>query len=221
MTQHLHPIGAALQRLVMVSGRSGFWETALLRAAEAYHAAVELEARTTHQGAAVVGEALDRFHRSLSRSAGVRSAMKHWNGLDPAGRTFIEMRLRLAGSERSDPTSLNLTDPSDLAALRAAVGAARRWLGEKPGAEHGAPIRALVVEVAGVYRQATGTRPGLSSSQAVAGPSYSTPFEEVLMAVLAEAGTPLSLEGARSLYRDELRNKSKKVWLEEKVAQGL
>jgi hypothetical protein len=210
-----------LQRLVLVSGRSGFWETAFLRAVEAYHAAVEVEARTAHQGAAVVGDALDRFHRSLSRSAGVRSAMKHWIGLDPAGRAIIEMRLRLAGSARSDPTSLNLTDPSDVAALRAAVRAARRWLGEKPGAEHGAPIRALVVEVARVYRQSTGTRPGLFSSQAVAGPSYMTPFEEVLMAVLAEAGTPLRLESARSLYRDELRNKSKKVWLEETVAQGL
>ena len=53
MTRLSHPIGAALQRLVLVSGRSGFWETAFLRAVEAYHAAVEVEARTAHQGAAV------------------------------------------------------------------------------------------------------------------------------------------------------------------------
>ena len=146
--------------------------------------------------------------------------MKHWNGLDPAGRTFIEMRLRLADPLRSGFAGMNLTDPSDLEALRDAVGRARRWLGDKPGTEHGAPIRALVAEVARVYRQATGKRPGLSSSQAVAGPTYMTPFEEVLVAVLAEAGTQLSLEAARSLYRSELRGKPKKVWLEATVRQG-
>jgi hypothetical protein len=107
---------------------------------------------------------------------------------------------------------------SDLAALGDAVGAARRWLGEKPGAEHGAPIRALVRDVARGYQQATGKRPGLSSSETVAGSSYATPFEDLLVAVLAEARKPLSLEAARGLYRSELRNKSKKFWL---VDEGL
>ena len=213
-------ISTALNRLALVSATLGSWEAALLRAVETYRAAVQVESQTSRQGATVVGDALDRFHRSLSRSAGVRSAMKHWNGLDPAGRTFIEMRLRLADPLRSGFAGLNLTDPSDLEALRDAVGGARRWLGDKPGTEHGAPIRALVAEVARVYRQATGKRPGLSSSQAVAGPTYMTPFEEVLVAVLAEAGTQLSLEAARSLYRSELRGKPKKVWLEATVRQG-
>ena len=214
------PIGAALHRLALVSATLGFWEAALLRAVKTYDAAVQVEAQTSQLGAPVVSDALDRFHRSLSRSAGVRSAMKHWNGLDPAGRTFIEMRLRLADPPRADFASLNLDDAEDRAALRDAFGGARQWLGKKPGTEHRAPIRALVAEVARVYRQATGKRPGLSSSQAVAGPSYMTPFEKVLVAVLAEAGTPLSLEGARSLYRNELRNKSRKVWLEETDTQG-
>ena len=209
MTLLSRPIGAALHRLALVSATLGFWEAALLRAVKTYDAAVQVEAQTSQQGAPVVSDALDWFHRSLSRSAGVRSAMKHWNGLDPAGRTFIEMRLRLADPLRSSFAGLNLTDPSDLEALRDAVGGARRWLGDKPGTEHGAPIRALVAEVARVYRQATGKRPGLSSSQAVAGPTYMTPFEEVLVAVLAKAGTPLSLEAARSLYRSELRGKPK------------
>lgn len=170
--------------------------------------------------APVLAHELDRFHRSLSRSAGVRAATRPWNCLDPAGQTFIEMRLRLADPPRAGFASLNLDDTEDRTARRDAVGAARRWLGDKPGAEHGAPIRALVAEVARVYRQATGKRPGLSSSQVVAGPSYMTPFEKVLVAVLAEAGTPLSLEAARSLYRNDLRNKSRKVWLEEMGTQG-
>lgn len=213
-------IGTALNRVALVSATLGSWETALLRAVETYHAAVQVESQTSQLGAPVVAHELDRFHRSLSRSAGVRSAMKHWNGLDPAARTFIEMRLRLADPPRADFASLNLDDAEDRAALRDAVGGARQWLGKKPGTEHGAPIRALVAEVARVYRQATRKRPGLSSSQAVVGPSYMTPFEEVLVAVLAEAGTPLSLEAARSLYRNELRNKSRKVRLKKTGTQG-
>ena len=213
-------IGIALNRLALVSATLGFWEAALLRAVETYDAAVQVEAQTSQLGAPVVAHELDRFHRSLSRSASVQSAMKHWNGLDPAARTFIEMRLRLADPLRSSFAGLNLTDPSDLEALRDAVGGARQWLGKKPGTEHRAPIRALVAEVARVYRQATGEQPGLSSSQTVAGPSYMTPFEEVLVAVLAEAGTPLSLEAARSLYRNELLNKSRKVRLKKTGTQG-
>jgi hypothetical protein len=38
-----------------------------------------------------------------------------------------------------------------------------------------------------------------------------TPFEELLLAVLGEAGAPLSVEAARSLYRSELRGKPKKT----------
>ena len=181
---------------------------------------MHLEARTSQQGAPVVAHELDRFHRSLSQSARCRTSVKHWSGLSPEGRTFIEMRLQLADPPRAGFARLNLDDAEDRAARRDAVGRARPWPGDKPGTEHGAPIRALVAEVARVYRQATGKRPGLSSSQVVAGPSYLTPFEEVLVAVLAKAGTPLSLEAARSLYRSELRGKPKKVWLEATVRQG-
>jgi hypothetical protein len=206
--------------LKLVGGTVGFWEVILLQAIATYHFAKEWEAKRSGQGVLVVARRLDSFHRSLSRTANLRATMKHWAGLSSEGRTFIEMQLRLGGPSHQSFEDLDLENTSDLAALRDAVGAAKRWLGEKPGAEHGAPIRALVRDVARVYQQATGKRPGLSSSETVAGSSYTTPFEDLLVAVLTEAGTPLSLEAARGLYRSELRNKSKKFWLFDKGLQS-
>jgi hypothetical protein len=208
----------AMSRCAVTSGTVGLWERLLLGAVQSYRSATALEGDIATLGAAAVARRLDSFHRSLSRTANLRATMKHWAGLSSEGRTFIAMRLRPGGSSHQSFEDLDLENTSDLAALRDAVGAARRWLGEKPGAEHGAPIRALVRDVARVYQQATGKRPGLSSSETVAGSSYASPFEDLLVAVLAEAGTPLSLEAARGLYRSELRNKSKKFWL---VDEGL
>lgn len=204
-------ITSALSRCSTRSGTLGLWEATLVRSIESYHSARRQEEQIEEQGAAFVAKELSAFYRSLSRTASERATASHWNGLSAEGRTFVEMRLRLTYRSRGGVAELDLTDPMDLAALRDAVGAARRWIGEKPGTEHGAPIRMLVREVSLVYRQATGKRPGLSSSESSAGPSYMTPFEELLLAVLAEAGAPLRLEAARSLYRSELRGKPKKT----------
>ncbi len=208
----------ALSRCAVTSGTVGLWESLLLGAVKRHRSAVSVKGNTTTLGVSGMARRLDSFHRSLSRTANMRATMKHWTGLSSEGRTLIEMRLRLGQASHQSFEDLDLENASDLAVLRDAVGAAKRWLGEKPGAEHGAPIRALVRDVARVYQQATGNRPGLSSSETVAGSSYTTPFEDLLVAVLTEAGTPLSLEAARGLYRSELRNKSKKFWL---VDEGL
>ena len=203
----------ALLRCALTSGTVGLWESLLLGAVKRYRSAVSVKGNTTTLGVSGMARRLDSFHRSLSRTANLRATMKHWTGLSSEGRTLIEMRLRLGQASHQSFEDLDLENASDLAVLRDAVGAARRWLGEKPGAEHGAPIRALVRDVARVYQQATGKRPGLSSTETVAGSSYTTAFEDLLVAVLTEAGTPLSLEAARGLYRSELRNKSKNFWL--------
>lgn len=210
----------ALSRCAVTSGTVGLWESHLLGAVNNYRYAVSIKGDTPARGASALARKLDSFLRSLSRTANMRATMKHWAGLSSEGRTLIEMHLRLGQASHQSFEDLDLENASDLAVLRDAVGAARRWLGEKPGAEHGAPIRALVRDVARVYQQATGKRPGLSSSETVAGSSYTTPFEDLLVAVLTEAGTPLSLEAARGLYRSELRNKSKKFWLVDKGLQS-
>lgn len=204
------PLAALSNRLGLQSDELGRFTGALDRAIETYRWAKQWDVRHSTEGAPVVAHQLDRFQRSLGRTANLRMTAKHWAGLSEEGRTFIEMRLRMADPTLKGFTCLDLTNASDLVRLRDAVGAARRWLSAKPGREHGPAIRELVTEVARAYRRTTGKRPGLSSSAVVAGPSYATPFEEILMAVLTEAGIPLSLEAARSLYRYELRGKPKK-----------
>lgn len=204
------PLAALQNRLGLQSDAMDRLAGALDRAIETYRWAKQWDARHAPEGAPVVTRQLDRFHRSLSRAATIRTAAKHWAELSEDGRTFTEMRLRMADPTLKDFKSLDLTQASNLTTLRDAVGAARRWLSAKHGREHGPAIRELVTGVARAYRQATGKQPGLSSYEATAGPGYATPFEEVLVAVLTEAGMPLSLEAARSLYRSEQRGKPKK-----------
>ena len=204
------PLTSPKNRLGLPSEEMDRFTAALDRAVGTYQWAKQWEAKHRTEGAPAVFQELDSFHRSLGRTATLRSAAKHWSKLSEEGRTFIEMRLGMANPPRGSLANLDLEDAADLAVLQDAVAAARRWLGDKPGTEHGAPIRTLVGEVARLYRRATGKRPGISSSEAVASPGYMTPFEEVLMTTLSEAGTPLTLEAARSLYRSELRGKPKK-----------
>lgn len=204
------PLAALSNRLGLQSDELDRLTGAVDRAVETYRWTKQWEARHSTDGAPAIARQLDRFHRSLGRTANLRAAAKHWAELSKDGQTFTEMRLKMADPPRAGFAELDLDNATDLAVLRDAVGAARRWLGEKPGRAHGPAIRELVAEVGRAYRRATGKPPGLSSAQTVAGPDYATPFEEVLMAVLTEAGMPLSLEAARSLYRSELRGKPKK-----------
>lgn len=204
------PLAALSNRLGLPSDEMDRLTGALDRAVETYRWAKQWEARHSTEGAPAIARQLDRFHRSLGRTANLRAATKHWAELSEDGQTFTEMRLKMADPPRAGFAELDLDNATDLAVLRDAVGAARQWLGKKPGRAHGPAIRELTAEVARLYQRATGEPPGISSSETGAGPGYMTPFEEVLMATLTEAGTPLSLDGARSLYRSELRGKPKK-----------
>lgn len=168
------PLAALSNRLGLQSDELDRFTGALDRAVETYRWAKEWEARHSTEGAPAIARQLDRFHRSLGRTATLRSAVKHWSELSEEGRTFIEMRLRMANPPRGSLASLDLEDAADLAVLRDAVGAARRWLGDKPGREHGPAIRELVAEVARLYQRATGEPPGISSSETSAGPGYAT-----------------------------------------------
>lgn len=204
-------ITAALERCRMHRDRIGFWEVRLREAIDRFRADEERHRSRHEKGVPVVARELDLFHRSLSRSASTTINRKRLVDLSAEARVFLEMRLRLAGGPSKDLASLDLADPQVREELLGAAAAARLWLSDKPGAQHGAPIRMLVRDVALVYHRATGKRPGLTSSGTVTGPSYATPFEDLLVAVLTEAGTPLSLEASRSLYRSELRDKPKKL----------
>ena len=105
---------------------------------------------------------------------------------------------------------LTLDNPEHQELLRNAIGKARQWFHNKRGTEHGPAVRLLVRSVATIYEHAAGKKPGAGSASAVAGPSYSTPFEDLLWATLQMAGLKITLQGTRDLFRSELKNKFKK-----------
>ena len=105
---------------------------------------------------------------------------------------------------------LTLDNPEHQEFLRNAIGKARRWFYNKRGVEHGPAVRLLVRSVATIYEHAAGKKPGAGSASAVAGPSYSTPFEDLLWATLQMAGLKITIKGTRDLFRSELKNKFKK-----------
>lgn len=119
----------ALSRCAVTSGTVGLWESHLLGAVNNYRYAVSIKGDTPARGASALARKLDSFLRSLSRTANMRATMKHWAGLSSEGRTLIEMHLRLGQASHQSFEDLDLENASDLAVLRDAVGAARRWLG--------------------------------------------------------------------------------------------
>ena len=89
--------------------------------------------------------------------------------------------------------------------FRSAIGKARRWFYNKRGVEHGPAVRLLVRDVATIYKHATGKKPGAGSASAVVGPSYSTPFEDLLWATLQMAGLKITLQGTVTFFGRNLR----------------
>ena len=105
---------------------------------------------------------------------------------------------------------LTLDNPEHQELLKNAIGKARGWFYNKRGVEHGPAVRLLVRSVATIYEHAAGKKPGAGSTNAVMGPSYSTPFEALLWATLQTAGIEITLQGTLDLFRSELKNKFKK-----------
>ena len=209
-TAQSDPFSNALQRCCVPVQEIGPWSVWLASAVEQYHFDLKREASEAKGGAPLVAKALDAFHRSLRRSNDPKVAAKRVAQLSAEARTFITMRLRLQRPPIDEIDAVNLGNPADVDALVAAAGDARSWLGGKPGSEHKPALRSLVRRVASVYAQSTGKAPGISSSQTTLGPGYMTPFEELLSAVLVEAGASRSPEAIRSLYRAMERGKGKK-----------
>ena len=196
-------ISEDLERCKLSRGTTGLWETALLSEIERYRLTKTRDQPDAARGAARTKVQINGLHRSLKRSTRASAAQKHWDALDPAGQVFVNMKLRVAEGSDISVADLDFADPIDRKKLEAAAADARKWLGEKPGSEHGSEKRALVDAVARIYQTATQTKPGISSSETAAGPNYATPFENLLVAVMAEAGEPTSIEAARNLYRSQ------------------
>ena len=200
----------ALDRIGLSKQQQGFWEVQLERAIEFYNHAHSSEQRQASLGSRKVYNELDQFHRSLSRKPRPTTIIRNWKRLHEAGQIFTEINLKIDSDVVKSFDDLTLDNPEHQELLRSAVGKARRWFYNKRGVEHGPAVRLLVRSVATIYEHAVGKKPGVGSTSAVAGPSYSTPFEDLLLATLQMAGVEITLQGTRDLFRSELKNKFKK-----------
>jgi len=200
-------ISQALTRCGVVN--VGTWEVQLLAAIDRARVARARDEEKGARGIVEVKAQLDSFFKALDRGAvlGAGAILKHWEGLEAAGRLFVEQELARLIPKVSGFDDLNLA--VDAPKLRAAIGAARRKFGGKPGRQTPMALRDLVLAVATIYQRCTGKKAGISSSGAAPGLHYRTPFEEVLEATLAEAGHAYEVEALRSLIRSVLRDRPK------------
>ena len=201
----------ALDRIGLSKQQQGFWEVQLERAIENYNHALAYEKLQASLGSRKVFYELDHFHRSISRKPRPATIIRNWKRLHEAGQIFTEINLKIDSNVVKSFDDLTLDNPEHQELLRSAIGKARRWFYNKRGVEHGPAVRLLVRDVATIYKHATGKKPGAGSASAVVGPSYSTPFEDLLWATLQMAGVEITLQGTRDLFRSELKNKFKKL----------
>ena len=207
---NLMALNPALERIGLSKQQRAFWEVQLERAIEAYKHALSFDQRQASLGSRKVYYELDHFHRSISRKPRPKTIIRNWDRLHEAGRIFTEINLKIDNDEVKSFDELTLDNPEHQELLRNAIGKARRWFYNKRGVEHGPAVRLLVRDVATIYKHATGKKPGAGSASAVVGPSYSSPFEDLLWATLQMAGLKITLQGTRDLFRSELKNKFKK-----------
>jgi hypothetical protein len=200
----------ALARCDLSRGTVGLWEIRLLGEIERYCLTKYDDQPDAAHGDARIKGQINGLHRSLKRSIRATALQKHWDNLDPVGKIFVNMKLRMAEGPDTRVEDLDFADPVDRKKLETAAAAARKWLGDKPGSEHSSEIRALAAAVASVYRIATQKEPGISSTGTAAGPNYATPFENLLVEVMTEAGEPMSIEAARNMYRSRCHNRRPK-----------
>jgi len=201
-------ISQALTRCGVVN--VGTWEVQLLAAVDRARVARARDAAEDARGIVEVKAQLDSFFKALDRGTvpGAGAILKHWEGLEAAGRFFVEQELARLVPKVSGFDDLDLA--VDALKLRAAIAPARLKFGGKPGRQTPTGLRDLVVTVARIYQHCTGKKAGISASDAAPGPHYRTPFEDLLAATLAEAGETYTGDALRSLIRSVLRGKPKK-----------
>ena len=203
-------LALALNRIGLNNQQQDFWGVQLEHAIESYNHEHSSEHQQASLGSRKVYYELDQFHRSLSRKPRPTTIIRNWKRLHEAGQIFTEINLKIDSDVVKSFNDLTLDNPEHQELLRGAIGKARRWFYNKRGVEHGPAVRLLVRDVATIYKHATGKKPGAGSASAVMGPSYSTPFEELLWSTLQMAGVEITLQGTRDLFRSELKNKFKK-----------
>jgi hypothetical protein len=153
---------------------------------------------------AVLSE-LNRLHRSLKRmntanaASSGRKIDKRLARLSPTALIFIRMEL---GHHLGRETLVEDEDWSNLhlrKALASSVDKSRRWLRTEPGPRSQEPIQQFCHNVMFIYKQITGSSPGVGSS------AYSkatgTRFEELWLVSLQLVRPNATMQEAREIFR--------------------
>ena len=180
------------------------WGVRLSEAVEQYKYNVEYEISLRSLGVAPVKREIDNFRQSLNRTTSPKTIFRRLAALSEPAKVFINMFLKRMNKDLS---LLHLMSKEEVTALMLSVKQAKNWLREKPGKDHGYPIRQLVRDVALIYEISHGKTPGFSSAEANYGSGYTTKFEHMLQYVFVKAGVNITLEGLRNLGRSELNGK--------------
>ena len=94
-------------------GTIGLWETTLLSEIERYRLTKDRDQTDAARGAARTKVQINGLHRSLKRSTRASAAQKQWDALDPAGKVFVNMKLRVAEGSDISVADLDFADPID------------------------------------------------------------------------------------------------------------
>lgn len=207
-------IRAALVRLNVTPQKIGFWEVQLENAIKRAEFLDDFDAEQVSKEKQAARSELSKFERAVR--AGTRAAMfrKRFATLSKSTVDILNSQIAMIKKDHVEFADLNLDVLADRDILHSAIKRSKAWLNNKRGIEHSGGTHELVLSLTAIYKQITQKEPTLSSGAATLPEDYKTPFEDFLIAVFqhanieAIAGNPITLSGARDLFRRTFNKKS-------------
>jgi len=193
-------IHAALVRLNVAPKKVGFWEVQLESAIKRAEFLDDFDAEQVSKEKQVTRSELSNFERAIR--AGTRALLlrKRFANLSQPTTEIINSQLSIKLNNRVNFKDLDLDKDDQRQTLRNAINGSKKWLHEARGLLHGVKATEIVHATVVIYKQITGKEPGVSSTSTTSGKNYTTPFEQLLIASLNNAGVAISAQGARALY---------------------
>jgi len=207
-------IHAALVRLNVAPQKIGFWEVQIENAIKRAEFLDDFDAEQVSKEKQDTKFELSKFERAVR--AGTRASMLHkrFATLSKSTVDILNSHIAVTKKEHANFADLSLDVLAERSVLHEALKRSKAWLNNKRGVEHSEGTHQLVFSLTAIYKQLTNKEPTLSSGAATLPEDYKTPFEDFLFAALkhadveAIAGNPITISGARDLFRRTFNRKS-------------
>lgn len=207
-------IHTALVRLNVVPQKIGFWEVQLANAIKRAEFLNCFDATQVSKEKLVTRSELSNFERAVRAGTRASILQKRFATLSKPTIDILNSQIAMTKKEHANFADLSLDVLAERNVLHEALKRSKAWLNNKRGAEHSEGTHELVFSLTALYKQITEKEPVLSSGAATLPEDYKTPFEEFLLAALQHAdveaisGNPITLSGARDLFRRTFSRKS-------------